>query len=98
MRRRLPPATRSPRPGRTTTSPHLEAVWWPQEEEGGDSVLSRARLFRGEMRERPDWPHTVVVCHWGFILAMTGQSVMNGQWLRVDPTEEGPLTVSWQHG
>ncbi|TPG53505.1 histidine phosphatase family protein [Roseomonas nepalensis] len=77
---------------------HLEAVWWPQEEEGGDSVLSRARLFRGEMRERPDWPHTVVVCHWGFILAMTGQSVMNGQWLRVDPTEEGPLTVSWQHG
>ncbi|WP_043835216.1 histidine phosphatase family protein [Muricoccus aerilatus] len=77
---------------------HLDAIWWPQEEEGSDSILSRARLFRSEMRERPDWPHTVVVCHWGFIMAMTGLSVMNGQWLRVDPTEDGPLTVSWHHG
>ena len=77
---------------------HLDPVWWPDTEEDGESVLARARLFRTEMRGRPDWAHTVVVCHWGFILAMTGQSVMNGQWLRIDPTEEGPLTVSWQHG
>lgn len=76
---------------------HLEAIWWPGEEEHVDNVLSRARLFRQEMRERPDWAHTVVVCHWGFILAMTGQSVMNGQWLRVDPTEEGPAEVDWHH-
>jgi len=77
---------------------HLEAVWWPQEEEGGDSVMDRARLFRREMGARPDWAHTVVVCHWGFIMAMTGLSVANGQWLRVDPTEAGPETVSWKHG
>ncbi|WP_338665205.1 histidine phosphatase family protein [Pararoseomonas sp. SCSIO 73927] len=77
---------------------HLDTVWWPQETESTDSILSRARSFREEMRERPDWAHTVVVCHWGFILAMTGQSVMNGAWLRVDPCQPGPEQVNWHHG
>jgi broad specificity phosphatase PhoE len=77
---------------------HLDATWWPEQEEPGESVLSRAKLFRNEMRERPDWAHTVVVCHWGFILAMTGQSLMNGQWVRIDPTEDGPESVCWHHG
>ncbi|WP_424136001.1 histidine phosphatase family protein [Roseomonas chloroacetimidivorans] len=75
---------------------HLDAIWWPGEEEPVDSIMSRARMFRQEMRERPDWAHTVVVCHWGFIIAMTGQSLMNGQWIRCDPCEAGPETFEWQ--
>ncbi|UFN48065.1 phosphoglycerate mutase family protein [Roseomonas sp. OT10] len=75
----------------------IEEVWWPQEEEPPEAVAARARRFRGEMAVRPDWAHTVVVSHWGFILAMTGQSVTNGQWLRCDPTGPEPAEVIWKH-
>ena len=76
----------------------VDPVWWPEEEEPAEAILGRARSFRTTMRERPDWPHTVVVSHWGFILSMTGQSVMNGTWLRCDPREDGPAEVNWHHG
>jgi broad specificity phosphatase PhoE len=75
---------------------HLPEVWWPAEEEPADQVLARASVFRGEMAALPDWAHTLVVSHWGFILAMTGQSVVNGQWLRCDPTGPGPEEVVWK--
>ena len=42
------------------------------------------------MAALPDWRETLVVSHWGFILAMTGERVDNGQWLRCDPTEPAP--------
>ncbi len=76
---------------------HIEEVWWPADEEPADQVLARAALFRGEMASLPDWQHTLVVAHWGFILAMTGQSVANGTWLRCDPTEPALTEVSWKH-
>ncbi|MBR0682972.1 histidine phosphatase family protein [Roseomonas eburnea] len=76
---------------------HLEEVWWPAEEEPAAQVEGRASLFRAEMAALDDWAHTLVVSHWGFILAFTGQSVMNGQMLRVDPTIPGPDTVVWKH-
>ena len=60
------------------------------------AILGRAARFRTGLAERHDWPHTLVVSHWGFILSMTGQSVMNGQWLRCDPTEPGPERLVWQ--
>lgn len=72
-------------------------VWWPQAEEPKDDVLRRAALFRAEMSALPDWADTLVVSHWGFILAMTGQSVMNGNWLRCDPTAPPPDTIVWKH-
>jgi broad specificity phosphatase PhoE len=62
-------------------------VWWPDDEEGSEAVVERARRFREEMAASPDWAQTLVISHWGFILAMTGQSVMNGSWLRCDPAE-----------
>jgi glucosyl-3-phosphoglycerate phosphatase len=43
-----------------------------------------------------DWSDTVVVSHWGFILSLTGTSVMNGQWLRCDPTAPAPEQVVWR--
>ncbi len=75
---------------------HIDHVWWPAEEEPADQVLGRAARFRAEMSALEDWRHTVVVSHWGFILAMTGQSVTNGQWLRCDPTEPALTEVVWR--
>lgn len=58
--------------------------------------MDRARLFRAEMAALPDWADTLIVSHWGFIMSMTGHSVMNGQSLRCDPTIPGPTEVSWR--
>ncbi len=75
---------------------HIEEIWWPPEEEPADQVIARAALFRAEMAAMRDWHRTVVVSHWGFILSLTGQSVMNGQWLRYDPTTPAPEEVIWR--
>ena len=37
------------------------------------------------------------MCHWGFIMSMTGLTVQNGDWLRVDPTQAGPAEITWKH-
>jgi broad specificity phosphatase PhoE len=75
---------------------HLEEVWWPVIEEPDHQVEARAALFRAEMAALPDWQDTLVVTHWGFILAMTGQRVMNGEWLRCDPTGPAPRDILWR--
>ena len=63
-----------------------------------EAVAARAMQFRLDMMLRDDWAHTVVVSHWGFILAMTGRSLVNGEWLRCDPTGPEPENVVWHHG
>lgn len=75
----------------------IEEVWWPAIEEPADQVEARARLFRAEMAALDDWAHTLVVSHWGFILAFTGQSVMNGDMIETDPTAAHPESVVWKH-
>jgi len=65
---------------------HLPETWWPSETESPESVDARARKFRAEMLESEDWAHTLVVSHWAFILALTGQSLENGTWIRFDPS------------
>lgn len=92
----------SPRPALAQAWPNhdfstLEDIWWPQAEEPADQVEARAALFRAEMAALPDWADTLVVCHWGFIMALTGLSVQNGDWLRLDPTAAAPTEVSWRH-
>ncbi len=74
----------------------IDEVWWPAIEEPAESVLGRAALFRAEMAALPDWSQTVVVSHWGFILSLTGQSVMNGQWLQCDPRDPAPEEIVWR--
>ena len=76
---------------------HIDEIWWPPVEEPAEQVIDRAQLFRDEMAALQDWSHTLVVSHWGFILAFTGKSVMNGQMLRVDPTEAPPAEIIWKH-
>lgn len=75
----------------------IDEVWWPPVEEPIDSIVSRAAQFRAERAAVADWQHTLVISHWGFILAMTGQSVGNGQWLRCDPTAAAPTDILWKH-
>jgi broad specificity phosphatase PhoE len=74
----------------------IDEVWWPSEDEPADSVVARASAFRAEMAARRDWSDTLVISHWGFILCMTGQNAMNGQWLRCDPTEPPPSEIIWR--
>lgn len=74
---------------------HLDEVWWPSAEETADSVIARAALFREEMARMADWEGTLVVTHWGFIMALTGISAMNGQWVRYDPRSPPPAKISW---
>jgi len=57
-------------------------------------MLDRAARFRAEMAELPDWSDTLVVSHWGFILAMTGERIGNGEWRRCDPTTTAPLDLN----
>ncbi len=75
---------------------HIEEVWWPAIEEPDHQIEARAALFRGEMAAIPAWRNTLVVCHWGFILAMTGERKQNGEWLRCDPTEPPPREIVWR--
>lgn len=74
----------------------VEQVWWPNQDESEASIVARAARFRSILAARHDWAGTLVVCHWGFILTMTGQSVTNGQWLRCDPTTPGPERLVWR--
>jgi broad specificity phosphatase PhoE len=74
----------------------LDEIWWPAMEEPAEQVEARAARFRAEMATLPDWQHTLVVSHWGFILSLTGQSVTNGSWLRCDPTAPAPAEVVWR--
>jgi broad specificity phosphatase PhoE len=74
----------------------IENIWWPAEEEPEASIVGRAARFRAALAERHDWANTLVVSHWGFILSLTGQSVANGQWLRCDPTEPAPQSLTWR--
>ncbi|MGY2047633.1 histidine phosphatase family protein [Methylobacterium sp. JK268] len=72
----------------TAAWPHLDfgaiaEVWWPDAHEPHDVFAARTGAFLAEMRAHPDWPHTLVVCHWGVIQALTGENLGNGQWIRV---------------
>ncbi|SDB70142.1 histidine phosphatase family protein [Belnapia rosea] len=75
---------------------HIDEVWWPAIEEPDHGIEARATLFRGEMSALPDWHETLVVSHWGFILAMTGERVMNGEWRRCDLTGPSPQAIQWR--
>jgi broad specificity phosphatase PhoE len=90
----------SPRPALERDWPTLDFaliqdIWWPAEEEPESSIVDRAAQFRATLAAREDWAHTLVVCHWGFILSLTGQRVANGQWLRCDPTNPPPESLQW---
>ena len=65
---------------------HLEERWWGEHEESEASVAARGARFRALMAARADWRELAVVTHWGFIRALTGETVANGAHLPFDPT------------
>ena len=65
----------------------LPERWWPERGESDEDVLGRGHLFRQSMLESRAWSGTVVVTHWGFIRALTGQRVANGAVLSYDPQD-----------
>ena len=69
----------------------IEERWWPVEEEPEHGIRDRARRFREAMAARDDWSDALVVSHWGFIRALTGVTVGNGEWLRCDPGAPMPV-------
>lgn len=75
---------------------HIDEVWWPAIEEPDHQIEARAALFRGEMAALTDWQDTLVVSHWGFILALTGERAVNGEILRCDPTGPAPERILWR--
>lgn len=75
---------------------HLPEQWWPDGFEEEPSVIDRAARFRTAMAARPDWRETIVVSHWAFILALTGESLMNGTWIDYDPNTAAPATLQWR--
>ncbi|MDQ2801916.1 MAG: histidine phosphatase family protein [Pseudomonadota bacterium] len=75
---------------------HIDEIWWPAMPEPATAVVARAALFRAEMSALPDWSDTLVVTHWGFLMALTGQSVQNGTLLRFDPTASPPAEIPWR--
>ncbi|MDA8051552.1 MAG: histidine phosphatase family protein [Rhodospirillales bacterium] len=74
----------------------LSEVWWPDAAEPHDDVIGRAARFRAEMAANTEAEHCLVVSHWGFILALTGQSVPNGAWLHCDPAAPPPAELVWK--
>jgi broad specificity phosphatase PhoE len=74
----------------------IEEIWWPAMPEPAAAVVDRAALFRAEMAALPDWQDTLVVTHWGFIMALTGLSIQNGEHLRFDPTAPPPESIPWR--
>jgi broad specificity phosphatase PhoE len=90
-----PPATLAARfPGHDFG--HLPDVWWADGLESTAATVGRADAFRAMMAERGDEATTLLVSHWGFILALTGVSLNNGEILEYDPRVPAPPEVIWR--
>lgn len=75
---------------------HLSEGWWGAGQESEAETIVRARAFQALMQSREDAKHTLLVSHWGFILALTGVSVANGQWIEFDPADKAPDQIIWR--
>jgi broad specificity phosphatase PhoE len=75
---------------------HLPAKWWSDGVETAEQTVARADAFRAMMAARADQASTLLVSHWGFILALTGVSVANGEMLEYDPASVRPERIVWR--
>ncbi len=74
---------------------HLPARWWHEGTETTAHTIARADAFRSLMAGRADSATTLLVSHWGFILALTGTSLTNGEILEYDPQTAAPERILW---
>ncbi|MEZ5825199.1 MAG: histidine phosphatase family protein [Geminicoccaceae bacterium] len=63
--------------------------WWGSRIESVRSIEKRSRTFLENAEGIVDRDGTLVVCHWGFILAVTGRSVDNAEIVRVPRRSNG---------
>ena len=75
---------------------HLPRRWWHEGIESPEETRARALKFRSLMAARKDSTTTLLVSHWAFILALTGQSIGNGEILEYDPANEPPDLIRWE--
>ena len=73
----------------------LKPRWWHDDVESEGETIARAEEFRAAMNGQ-DHETTLLVSHWGFILALTGVSVTNGEFLDYDLGTPRPERVSWR--
>ncbi len=69
---------------------HLDEQWWSDGEESEADVARRGADFRARMQRVRDWAEIAVITHWGFVRALTGQRLGNGESLRFDPAAAAP--------
>ena len=75
---------------------HLPPRWWGDRKESEAETTARAREFQALMQQREDAATTLLVSHWGFLLALTGQSVANGSWISFNQHEAAPEQIVWR--
>jgi glucosyl-3-phosphoglycerate phosphatase len=75
---------------------HLPSLWWSKPVETREATTLRADNFRAFMARRDDAKTTLLVSHWAFILALTGESLSNGDILEYDPLSEKPKQIDWE--
>ena len=73
----------------------IDDIWWPETHEPEHAVVARAEAFRTAMRADQAAAHTLLVSHWGFLLALTGRSIDNGQWISWEPASPPPREIVW---
>jgi broad specificity phosphatase PhoE len=74
---------------------HLPRQWWHGGVESTAEVVARANGFRTLMAARADSQSTLLVSHWAFILALTGTSLGNGEFMEYDPATAAPEHLVW---
>jgi broad specificity phosphatase PhoE len=74
---------------------HLPAQWWNSGVETLEQTTARADAFRTLMAARSDRATTLLISHWAFILALSGRSLCNGEFLEYDPTQGAPERIAW---
>ena len=59
-------------------------IWW-QEGESEAALAARCQTFREKIVTHRHWPRIAVVAHWGFIRALTGVPLGNGEIITYTP-------------
>ncbi len=75
---------------------HLPGRWWKDGVESEAQIVARAGAFRAAMAARAESRSTLLVSHWGFILALTGISAGNGEVLDYDLGTAPPERIVWK--
>ncbi len=80
----------SPRHKLSARWPNYEFVglperWWPNLDETVEQLDRRSHDFHRRIIDDGNWHDLLVVTHWGFIRALTGETVTNGTVLCFDP-------------